>query len=41
MMAAEIIRFDRETEGTAEETLRRADEAMYKDKVAMKAVRTN
>ena len=37
--AVGIASFDKEQETTVDETLRRADEAMYKDKVAMKAVR--
>ena len=37
--AVGLAAFDRDQESTVDETLRRADEAMYKDKVAMKAVR--
>lgn len=39
--AVGLARFDRETESLTEETLRHADEEMYRDKVAMKAVRTD
>ena len=37
--AAGIAAFEKDRESTVEETLRRADEAMYRDKVAMKAER--
>ena len=35
-----LAKFDPETDADAEEVFRRADETMYRNKVAMKAVRT-
>ena len=39
--AVGIAKYDKGRDATAEETFRRADEAMYREKVAMKALRTD
>ena len=39
--AVGIAKYDKGRDATAEETFRRADEAMYREKVAVKAIRTD
>ena len=39
--AAGIAKYEKGRDASTEEVLRRADEAMYRDKIAMKAVRTD
>ncbi len=39
--AAGIAKYEKDRDASTEEVLRRADEAMYRDKIAMKAVRTD